>query len=232
VTEPLRLRVVTFNIRGGAPLKGRVNLNAQARVLARLQPDLVGLQEVNRYVPRPGRFEDQASRLARLLGMEAVFRPSLGLGSLGYGNAVLCAGSPEWVRRTYLPGAGERRSLLQVWINIRGRVVRFLNAHLGLNPETRLEQARVLAAEIARNDLPLIVVGDWNASPDCAEIHALEAAGLTHCAPPEVLTFPSHEPTIRCDHIMVSPHFQILGHSAAKTQVSDHLPLVADIILR
>ncbi|MBT3747991.1 MAG: hypothetical protein HOG34_03315, partial [Bacteroidetes bacterium] len=50
--EPVRLRVLSYNIYHGATMKGDFNLDTIADVIASLKPDLVALQEVDRLTNR------------------------------------------------------------------------------------------------------------------------------------------------------------------------------------
>jgi endonuclease/exonuclease/phosphatase family metal-dependent hydrolase len=227
----LRLRVVTFNIHGGKPPTGPPNLPGTAASLLPLAPDLVGLQEVHRFLPPPGVFQDQPGRLGDLLHMEVAFRPSFGVGPFGFGNAVLSRAPAERVRLTPLPSRGEPRSLLEAWLTLEGRPLRLFNTHFGLTPDQRLEQARVLAGRLGEEDVPTLVLGDLNAEPNAPEVQALLAAGLAHAAPPEIFTIPSPAPARRIDYILVSRHFQAENGRTVETQASDHLPLVADLRL-
>lgn len=225
----VRLRVLTFNIRGGRPPGGEPDVGRAAGLLRRLQPDLAGLQEVHRFLPASS-FQDQPGRLRRLLGVPVLFRPSIRIGPFAYGNAVLTRAAVARVERVPLPSRGEPRSLLDVVATIQGRKVRFLNVHLGLRRDERLRQLRVILQRIRNSELPWIVVGDWNAAPGDPEFQLLESAGLPAALSP-LPTYPSYAPRHPFDHILTSAHFRIESCRAPRTLVSDHLPLVADLIL-
>ncbi|GAA1315550.1 MAG: endonuclease/exonuclease/phosphatase family protein [Brachybacterium tyrofermentans] len=67
------LRVGTYNIHHGADGKDRLDLGRTAAAIAALRADVIGLQEVDvGYGPRSD-FEDQAARLAELLGLQMCF---------------------------------------------------------------------------------------------------------------------------------------------------------------
>jgi endonuclease/exonuclease/phosphatase family metal-dependent hydrolase len=233
MSEPLRLRVMTFNIHGGRPQTGRTNIAATAQVIREERPDLVGLQEVHRWLlPPPNAFEDQPGRLRSLLGMEVAFLPSLGFGPVGYGNVVLSRVRSHAVRRLALPGSGERRAVIEARFNLGGREVRLLNTHLALDAPSQRQQFEALNALIAADTGPLIAVGDWNVGPDAPPLQTFLERGLSHCAAPEILTFPCDNPTRRLDYIMVSPHLEVEACRTVSTLVSDHLPLVSDLVLR
>ena len=64
-SEPLTLRVMTFNIHHGEGIDGRLDLERIARVITDARADLVGLQEVDRGVERTQR-RAQLDDLAKL----------------------------------------------------------------------------------------------------------------------------------------------------------------------
>ena len=87
-SEPLTLRVMTFNIHHGEGIDGRLDLERIARVITDARADLVGLQEVDRGVERTQR-RDIPTELARLTGLAVRFESNLPHQGGEYGNAVL-----------------------------------------------------------------------------------------------------------------------------------------------
>lgn len=226
-----RFRVATFNIHGGRPISGPVDLPAIAGAIRSLEADVVALQEVHHYLPPPGVFQDQPRRLQTLLQRPVTFRRSFGVGTTGYGNALVSAEAPQRVRRHLLPSKGEQRALVEYWLLLQGREVRVLNTHYGLTSEQRLAQSRTLVEVLASDDSPTVLLGDLNAEPDAPEIRLLVEAGLRHAAPLELLTFPCDRPTVRIDYVLVTAQIEIASGFTVATPSSDHLPLVADLIL-
>lgn len=224
------LRVLTYNIHAGRPAAGPVNLEAIAETIAAGEPDVCPLQEVVGWPP-PFRQRDQPRRLARWLEMHAAFRPSFGLGPLGFGNAVLSWGKPEAVRRIRLPGRGEPRTVLQVKLEHEDQEFRLLNTHFSLSPRDRMRQVEALLRYATRLSGPVILAGDWNCGPTGEEIQQVEAAGFAVCGPASLATFPSHAPEHRLDYLAVSRHFAVLDAWTVPSLASDHLPLVAELLL-
>jgi endonuclease/exonuclease/phosphatase family metal-dependent hydrolase len=85
-TEPLR--IVSYNIRHGAGLDGKVDLQRIAKVIAKEKPEVVTLQEVDQECTRSGSV-DQAAELGRLLKMEHRFGKFMDFQGGEYGMAVL-----------------------------------------------------------------------------------------------------------------------------------------------
>ena len=228
---------MTFNIHGGRPAVGPVNLGAIAEVIRRAEPDLVGLQEVHCYLPPPYVFRNQPQLLRQLLGMELYFGRTLGLGPVGYGNAILSRFPGARFRSLPLPTTRERqglepRGLIEARIAYDGQTIRFLNTHLGLTVEQRRRQLASIAQQVLASPEPVILAGDLNARSESNELQQLIQAGLKDCATDEPLTFPAHAPRCRIDHLLVSRHFVVERCYAIETTVSDHRPLVADLVLR
>ncbi|MGH9346247.1 MAG: endonuclease/exonuclease/phosphatase family protein [Vicinamibacterales bacterium] len=69
------LRVMTFNIRHGMDGRGRYNLQRAVDVIARVQPDLVGLQEITRNHSMY-KCDDQPAKMPRRLRLLHAGRPS------------------------------------------------------------------------------------------------------------------------------------------------------------
>ncbi|MBN1443777.1 MAG: endonuclease/exonuclease/phosphatase family protein, partial [Planctomycetes bacterium] len=85
---PVAYRVVSYNIRHGRGMDGEVDLERTAAVLRRLEPDIVGLQEVDDRVERSGRV-NQPEELGRLLDMHPAFGSFFAHQGGQYGMAVL-----------------------------------------------------------------------------------------------------------------------------------------------
>lgn len=225
-----RLRVVSYNVHACRPTSGPTDVEAVAAVLRGIEPDVCGLQEVLHW-PLPFRNRDQPARLARLTGMHGRFRASFGLGRLGFGNALLSRNRPQAVRRLWLPGRGEPRTVLHARVPWGGGV-HVLTTHLSLLAGSRLKQAGFLVRYLRRLEGPLILTGDLNAEPGSPELEILSHFGLVLCGPLDTPTFPAEAPARRLDYIAVSPHWRAGEVSVPNVHASDHLPMVADLELR
>ena len=68
------LRIMSYNIRIGIGMDQQTNLKRIAEVINKVQPDYVGLQEVDSVCERSG-WINQYAELARLTGMYPIFPP-------------------------------------------------------------------------------------------------------------------------------------------------------------
>src|SRR5512133_695904 len=136
-----RLRVVSWNVHRCRGLDRRTRPERIARVLEKLQPDVVALQEVLSLENR-SREEDQAAFIAGALGLDVHHGTNRMIGAARYGNVVLThlAGGPGCNYDISLDGF-ERRGLLRVDLDLRGGALHVFNAHLGVSFAERRGQA-------------------------------------------------------------------------------------------
>jgi len=100
--EEPRLRVLTYNIHHGEGMDGRIEYERLAAIIARLKPDVVALQEVDRSTTRSGG-ADQLSRLASLTGMNGEFGRAIYHAGGEYGETILSRFPLVWAKTHPLP---------------------------------------------------------------------------------------------------------------------------------
>src|SRR5690606_14987157 len=86
--EPLRVRVMAYNIHHCLGIDGELDVERIAGVINAANPDLVTLQEVDNRTERSDRV-DQAAELGRLTGMHARFGRAIDHQGGEYGQAIL-----------------------------------------------------------------------------------------------------------------------------------------------
>lgn len=240
-------RIVTYNVHRCVGNDRRLDVARIAAVLARLNPDIVALQELDVGRRRTGHV-DQAHEIAQRLDMACHFHAALQVEEERYGDAILTAYPERLVKVGPLPGydrmrALEPRGALWVEVEIDGRPVQVVNTHLGLVPREQQLQAAHLAgpAWLEHPDCrwPAILLGDFNATASSVVYrtltHRLQPARRLARRKQPTSTFPSPLPVLRIDHLFVSAGIEVQDVSAPfdpLTRVaSDHLPLVMDFDL-
>lgn len=239
------VRVMTYNVHSCVGMDGKIDAERIARVIARARPDVVALQELD--VGRIRTFGvDQAHLIARYLKMEFHFHPALHLEEERYGDAILTHLPYRLVKAGALPGLADKpqlepRGALWLEIDLHGRGVQVINTHLGLYPRERAAQVEALLGsewlghEQCRG--PVILCGDLNASPSSPVCRGLggplrDAQVVAPRHRPQS-TFPSRLPSMRIDHIYLSPGLEVSRIEVPASELarvaSDHLPLVAEI---
>jgi endonuclease/exonuclease/phosphatase family metal-dependent hydrolase len=236
--HPAVLTVMTYNIRHGEGMDGRLDLERIAAVINRHQPDLVALQEVDRGVARTqGR--DLPAELAGLTGMEVVFGRNIDHQGGEYGNAILSRhpviGSTNLHFR--MLREGEQRGLLQAGIQTPHGEVLFMATHLDYRPDPaeRLSNVAEIKSVARQHDAPLVIVaGDFNDHPG-RQVHAAmkeafvdawEAVGKG-----DGFTQSSTNPRSRIDHVYLQPTgtWEVFRAEVLSSDASDHLPLLVEL---
>ena len=227
------LRVVSYNIRHGQGMDGRVDLARTARVLRELSPDLVALQEVDQGVERSGGV-DQAAELGRLLGLEHAFGAFMPYQGGAYGLALL---SRHPVARSWtvgLPAGHEPRVALAAAVVLPGGdTLVAIGVHFDWVEDDgfRFAQARTLAAVLDTLSHPYVLLGDLNDVPGSRTLELFHARAREATKPDGGrLTFPSGKPVKEIDHVFAAPRDRWRIREvrvAAEPLASDHRPVLA-----
>jgi endonuclease/exonuclease/phosphatase family metal-dependent hydrolase len=168
------LRAMTYNIHHGVGMDRRYDLNRIAEVIRNNNPDVVALQEVERFRPRT-KNDNQPSVLAKKLGMHYSFAPVCNFSNIDkssrsrYGIAILSR-YPITSREHFdisFGSANEPRGVLHARLNVNGIGLHVFCVHLGLRYRERNYQIeRLLSEEIINharyNGGPKILLGDFN----------------------------------------------------------------------
>ncbi|MER6119161.1 endonuclease/exonuclease/phosphatase family protein [Streptomyces sp. NPDC001743] len=169
-------RVMTWNICN--PCKGSGQNAGRAAEIAAYAPQVIGLQEA--CVGDVERIRDHLRyRYGLVYHVEygSVLRSWSRCGGVpwapgGFGQAILSAAPMTGrVNVEYPEGGSEDRGYVAVTTLVDGRPVRVFNTHLAQRSQesVRMKQTGVLAKAVARHDRA-IVLGDFNAVPDAAEL--------------------------------------------------------------
>lgn len=233
--ETTTVKVMTYNI-WGARSGGIPGLQDLADVIKKADPDLVALQEVDKFTSRNSQNGDIAKELAELTGMEYYFVKAIDVSGGEYGDAVLSKlpikGTKGYRLTTTAELGGELRSVARITIEKDGKEFYFISTHLDhlSNESNRIHQAKELNTIIADLDKPVILGGDLNAVPDSETIKLLKmqlTMGCTNCQ----FTFPTSGANRTIDYLMYAPlnamkvlNYQVFDYASRE---SDHFPVVA-----
>ena len=234
------LRVMTYNIHVGVGMDKKLDLQRIADVINHEQPDLVGLQEVDRGVRRT-EGKDQIAELAALTRMHFAFAPNLDYQGGKYGVAILSRWPiKDTVHRLFQnKREAERRGMLKVEVDAGGRRVNFVTTHL----DYQFEDGRLFETEQILKFLedvkgPLIVVADLNDIPDGSAYKLMRTlfddAWIASRAKGDGYSYPADKPIKRIDHIFYRTGDGVRAKKAwvVETPASDHIPVVATIEIK
>jgi endonuclease/exonuclease/phosphatase family metal-dependent hydrolase len=220
------MRVATYNVRHARPPKGLARLSRLVAACRDLDADVIGLQEVDRNVPRSW-CDDQPAIVAHRLGMDHAYggarRPML-IGTEG--NALLARGRIDDVEIMELYRSEERyrRLGLLAAVGLDACTISVAVTHLQNHEPEALDQLPVLLDALAERPEPRVLLGDLNIRRPRAE-PLLTAAG--YALPEPGPTVPAEKPVDQIDFVAVRG-LTIVAAAVPEVPVSDHRPLVVD----
>lgn len=228
MTQPLRLRVATYNVHGF-----RSGVAAVDTVVGALEADVLLVQEsgprrtLARFAAASGLSvaADPRSPLRRRVKNAVLVRPPL---AIEEHRLRRFRGSSVRYPRGCLVASVRSPAGVRCWM---------VSVHLGLDGGERGRHVRELLGivdELERS-APVVLGGDLNATPEARSVAAIGArlADVSAGADPAP-TFPAPDPSARIDHLFASAGVRVAttwtGADGA-ARASDHLPVVADLEL-
>ncbi|HZQ54922.1 MAG TPA: endonuclease/exonuclease/phosphatase family protein [Bryobacteraceae bacterium] len=232
----ISFRAGTYNVHKCKGLDWRVSPARIADVIARLETDVLAVQEI---------LLSQAEEICKRIAVPFTFGAARLYGREPYGNAVYTRflAACHQSHNITVPGR-EPRQCLRVLLQLpQGNTMNFFAVHLGTSFTERPKQARqllsgrILCAPDANTRR--IVAGDFNEWTNGAATRLLsehlQSADITmHLK--RRRTYPGVFPFMHLDHIYYDDCFQLremhLDRSKLSLIASDHLPLVATFAVR
>lgn len=226
------LRLMTWNIHGGVGPDGRFDLDRVAAVIARHDPDILALQEIDtrgRDVNCLRPLQDLHDSNGHWTDARTITAPDG-----HYGHTLLT----RWpVQATVLHDLSfrrhEPRCAIETMVATPQGALHLVSVHLGLRIAERRAQARRLA-ELAHRSrgVTTMFMGDFNDWWSWGSVRSSLRQALP--ARSRLATFPARLPLLRLDRIYCRGREQLLRcwTDRAAARCSDHLPVIADVRLR
>lgn len=236
--DSTRLKILCYNLRFGE----LATLEELADFIKEQDPDLVALQEVDLYTHRERaphqNGKDFATELGFLTGMMPAYGKTIPYSGGYYGIAVLSRYPMAKVERKYLPfteHGKEQRAVLIADIEYQeGKYITFASTHLDYtNTTERQAQVKELNKLLKPGPYPVIVAGDFNATPDSEEIKN-GMKDWSRLSGPDP-TIPTDKPNKTIDYIFGYPKSKWIVKNATTfsgVQLSDHLPIEVVVDLK
>lgn len=245
------MKVISWNIWSKGAGK---RLDSIASFLRAEEPDLVALQEVDRFWGERSANLDVSKELAEMIGYNYFFSPSINVDGGEYGNAILAkpeiiysesvALSPEidWQQDNH--ETEPRSAAIAVFKKPKPTVListHLANAiHLKATDIHQIQVKRIISVvRDLKKRYPrhlIVLAGDFNLTPDKPEIKMIDSEIKRQGE--ALLTWPSQPfaykgwvesppPSFSIDHIFASEKFKTKTQNSS---ISDHLPVVGETI--
>jgi endonuclease/exonuclease/phosphatase family metal-dependent hydrolase len=241
ITKLTNLKIMSFNIASCRETShGIVDI---AHAIEHEKPDLVAIQEVDKFTFRSGRRIDQSAELVRLTHLsQSLFVHSMDFDSGQYGNSILSRYTFDHVEQRHLDGQGkhEMRSIGIISIIISNeRKLYFGVIHLEDKHENlrlaQVRQAIAICRRVVPDNQPFILAGDFNDLPASQTLNLLLTEGRFRLPCQQCpATHPSNNPKQTIDYILMNRKawdmFTLKKYRVVNiTKVSDHLPLIMEL---
>jgi endonuclease/exonuclease/phosphatase family metal-dependent hydrolase len=229
--QPLKLKILSYNVKNCVGLDDVTDYNRVADVLRRINADVVAIQELDSATTRSKRAV-VLNELAERVNMHASYSASIDYRGGKYGVGILTRQKPVSVTRISLPGKEEKRSLLIV--ELKDFVI--CCTHLSLTREDRLTSAKLINEATRKFSKPVFLAGDLNTTPGSAEMKSLEDEWIVLNNQQEC-TYPADSPNVCIDFILARKaegwHAELLDSRVEPENIaSDHRPVWVSLILK
>jgi endonuclease/exonuclease/phosphatase family metal-dependent hydrolase len=234
-TKHLDLKIMSYNIKHGEGMDGKVDLSRSAAIIKAQAPALCAVQEVDESCTRSAKVP-QTAFLADYTSMTGTFGKFMDFQGGEYGLASLSAKPLVGSKVLRLPdGSNEPRSSVILEVKIAENcVIAFANVHFDYVQDSpfRLEQAKTLVKYLDELHLATIITGDFNCTPDSPTMRFFKEQGFVFVQKgQDSLSFQDGN-KVEIDHVIFRNSEKIKFNPKSITLlnepiVSDHRPLVA-----
>ena len=175
---------MSYNIRHGEGIDKIQDLSRAAEIIKTQAPDLCGLQEIDDYCLRSENI-GQTDFLAEYASMNGTFSRFMDFQGGEYGMATLSAKPLISTKRLQLPdGLSEPRTSIIHEVQIaEDCIIVFVNVHFDwINEkegiENRLKQSKTLVNYLDSLNLPTVITGDFNCTPNSPTMNYFASEGF------------------------------------------------------
>jgi endonuclease/exonuclease/phosphatase family metal-dependent hydrolase len=233
--DPIRLKVVSYNVAHWKGGDGKTDAQRIVDILAPLEPDVIALQETD-MARVDGTDQPRLDYIAQALGHQVITVPDEDAGYCYRRNALMTRFPINEVNCIDISRPGrDKRGLLEAELMVGDEIVRVIGTHLGLDSDERARQITDLLNWLfgRPKHRGAVVMGDFNEwFGGSANFAALERY-LGESRGPS--TFPAEAPLFHLDRIWSNPVDGIkkvgVPRNALTKIASDHLPIWAHVEL-
>jgi endonuclease/exonuclease/phosphatase (EEP) superfamily protein YafD len=221
--DPVRLRVASINV-----LYSNDDYSRVTDFVQRERPDAVAMMEMT------------AQWRQALAGLDKIYPYRYQTTGVG-GHGVTFWTRLPMKDASVLPIGVRQEPAIQATVEVQGREVRIFAVHTTwpMAPASagrRNQQLELLAERAGAVTLPLVVMGDMNITPFSPHFQQLLVDGKLRSAAEGFgwqATWPSFFPGagIQIDHALVNSRVAVEHFNRGTATGSDHLPIVADLVL-
>lgn len=230
---------MTFNIQHALDYQNQViDTDLFVNAIGLYNADVCCLNEVRGEGPIEG-YTNQTDAIGDGLGFFRYFGEAVKVdGTSPYGNAFVSILPFKSCETVAIPEVKDKskdeyhepRCVIRAVIEIDGKDICFMNCHMGLSDGERIEAVKTICELIDSTDLPIILTGDFNTTPDDTVLNPIYDRLLDSdekAVNKGMYTYASYLPENKIDYIF----YRNLecAYSEVITEIySDHFPIIAE----
>ena len=239
------MKIMTFNIQHALDyINQKIDVDLFIEKIKYYGADVCGINEVRGEGPLDG-YTDQTNAIADGLGFNRYFGEAIKVdGTSPYGNALVSSYPIKSCETILIPEPSkeykfdkngelvyyERRCIIKSVIDCNGKDLCVLVTHMGLSDIERKNAVSSLCEIIDKINIPLVLMGDFNTTPNDAVLAPLYdrlTDANVKSVNSSVPTYPSDSPEIKIDYIFYKDINCVSSHTVEEV-ISDHYPIIAD----
>ncbi len=234
------MRLMTYNVQSGRDAWGQLRLDGCCEMIKRLDPDILGLNELRKGCSDSGNV-DQPAYIAKQTGLEHRFAKAIPMGDGGeYGIGLFSRFPitefrvfpvPEVPLNEREPGYYEPRVIYRGVVETPEGKLAVYGTHFGLTRPERAYAVRLLGRLLETETLRHVFMGDLNMTPDDPLIGQIREKITDTHAPIPMMTCHTLKLDETIDYIFVSEGIEADEAKAYYSVASDHLPVMCNISL-
>jgi endonuclease/exonuclease/phosphatase family metal-dependent hydrolase len=232
-----KLRVMTYNIHVGVGMDKKLDLGRIAEVI---KPSASRSRGIAGSGSRRSAHQrvDEIAEIAKLTHMEYAFAFNLAYQGGQYGVAILSRLPIIATDHRLFKNLreAERRGFIRAEVDFHGRKLNFATTHLDYQfDDGRQFEVRQLLDALKEVSGPLIVVGDFNDTPDGGAYKLMrerfDDAWMGNADTIPGFSYPADKPAKRIDYILLRNGDNVRTRRSwvVSTLASDHIPVIADL---
>ncbi len=232
------IKIASYNIRAGLDS----SIESIAKAIVQLGPDVIEIQEIDESNVRNS--YSQTDLLKRLAQFDySYFCDATPYKKGQYGHAILSKYPLKDPITIKLPKRRDKEDRVMCLTRIEldnKKNILIAGAHFGLNDNTEQIQYAMNTLQSWIKQEQIILLGDFNMTPDNPIYQTLTAYYREFISPPQNMydTYPTPVPSKRIDYILTSKEYSVCGSKLTNVfqdgivnwdHLSDHYPLMIEI---
>lgn len=238
----MEIRIISFNMRHGEIIDGVIDVEKQAEIIKKYDPNIVCLQEVDLFTNRVNQM-DELTTFREATGLKYTsYGSNITFKDGWYGNAIL---SEFPIRNTenYMSSicSKETKGVLHSKIEIGSRTIDIFNTHFPVIPDERIKFSEEIIYLMDRIETPenAVLLGDFNLglvplegkhnyTIDSKEAYP-EYENLQKCFNKvdfNELTYEVGNPMGSIDKVMYKGNLRFVSMEKLNEEISDHYPIL------